>query len=259
MPRPQALVALLRSASTRRRLLLVAVLAGALALTYFGWFRDSSLVAVRDVKVEGVSSSADRQRIVAELTDAARGMSTLHLQSDRLGNAVRDFPSIRSVSADASFPHGLTIQVIERQPALIARTGDRKMPVAADGWLLPGAQVADKDLPELPVDELPASGRLSGDSLSEAVAIGSAPAPLRPLIAGASVSGDYGIVVTMQGGIELRFGTRDRAQDKWAAIAAILADRQLTSASYVDVRVPDRPAVAGTSTAPTASAPTTVP
>ena len=59
------------------------MVAGAVALAYFGWFRDSSLVAVRDVKVEGVSS-ADRERIVAELTDAARGMTTLHVQTDQL-------------------------------------------------------------------------------------------------------------------------------------------------------------------------------
>ena len=76
-------MALLRSISVRRRALLLALVAGALALTYFGWFRDSSLVAVRDVEVEGVSS-ADRERIVAELTDAAQGMTTLHVQTDRL-------------------------------------------------------------------------------------------------------------------------------------------------------------------------------
>jgi cell division protein FtsQ len=255
---PRALVAFLRSASLRRRVLLLTVVAGALALTYFGWFRDSSLVAVRDVEVEGVSG-ADRQRIVAELTDAAHEMTTLHVQTDRLQNAVRKFPTVASVSADVSFLHGMTIQVIERQPKLVVRAGDREMPVAADGSLLPGAQLADRDLPELPLDELPTSGRLSGDPLSEALAIGAAPAPLRPLIAGASVSGDYGIVVTMRGGIELRFGNRDRADQKWTAVAAILADRHLTSVSYVDVRVPDRPAVGGTSTAPATTATDTVP
>jgi cell division protein FtsQ len=255
---PRALLASLRSTAARRRVLLLAVASGALALAYFGWFRDSSLVAVHDVQVEGVNS-ADRQRIVAELTDAARGMTTLHVQTDRLQDAVRGFPEVASVSADASFPHGITIQVIERQPKLVVRAGDREMPVAGDGSLLPGAEVADRDLPELPLDELPASGRMSGDPLSEALAIGAAPAPLRPLIAGASVSGDYGIVVTMRGGIELRFGNRDRADQKWTAVAAILADRQLTSVSYVDVRVPDRPAVGGTSTAPATTATDTVP
>ena len=258
LARARALVAVLRSASVRRRALLLAVVSGALALAYFGWFRDSSLVAVRDVEVKGVSG-ADREQIVAELTDTARGMSTLHVQTDRLQDAVREFPAVASVSTDASIPHGITIQVTEHQPTLIVRAGDRQMPVAADGSLLPGARVGDQRLPELRVDELPVSGRLSGDPLSEALAIGAAPAPLLPLIADASVSGDYGVVVTMRGGIELRFGTRDRASQKWAAVAAILADRRLTSLSYIDVRVPNRPAVGGASTADAATATTTAP
>jgi cell division protein FtsQ len=232
------------------------VVSGALALTYFGWFRDSSLVAVRTVKVEGVSSSADHDRIVAALTDSARGMTTLHVQTDRLESAVRQFPTVASLTADTSLPHGITIQVSERQPKLIVIAGDRQVAVAGDGSMLPAVKVKDR-LPELRIDELPASGSLSGDPLAEALAIGAAPAPLLPLIATASVSHDYGIVVTMRGGIELRFGTGDRADQKWMAVAAILADRHLTSLSYIDVRVPDRPAVGGTSTVPAAATTTT--
>jgi cell division protein FtsQ len=254
----RALVAGLRSASVRRQALLGALVLSGLALVYFGWFRDSSLVAVREVEVQGVSG-ADREQIVAELTHAARGMTTLHVDTDRLRDAVRDFPTVASVSADASIPHGVTIQVIEHQPTLIVRAGDREMPVAADGSLLPGARVGDQRLAELRVDELPVSGRLSGDPLSEALAIGAAPPPLLPLIAGASVSEDYGVVVTMRGGIELRFGARDRARQKWAAVAAILADRQLTGLSYVDVRVPNRPAVGGASTEDATTATATSP
>ena len=243
MIRPRAVLVLLRSTSWRRRGLLVAFVSGAIALAYFGWFRDSSLVAVRDVKVEGASSS-DHGQIVEALTQSARGMTTLHVQADQLQSAVRQFPTVASVSADPSFPHGMTIHVSERRPALIARAGDRQVAVAANGTVLPGLHVKEQ-LPELRVDELPGSGRLSGEPLTEALAIGAAPAPLRPLIAGVSVSGDYGIVVTMRGGIELRLGTRDHVDQKWTAVAAILADRHLTSLSYIDVQVPDRPAVGG--------------
>ncbi len=237
------MIAILRSTSWRRRALLVTVVSGALALAYFGWLRDSPLVAVRDVKVEG-ASSADHGRIVAALTESARGMTTLHVQTDRLQSAVRQFPTVASVSADPRFPHGLTIHVSERRPALVVHAGDRQVAVAANGSLLGGLHVKGQ-LPELKVDQLPTSGRLSGDPLTEALAIGAAPAPLGPLIAGVSLTRDYGIVMTMRGGIELRLGTRDQIDQKWAAVAAILADRHLTSLSYIDARVPDRPAVGG--------------
>ena len=102
-------------------------LAGALAIAYFAWFRDSSLVAVHDVKVEGVSSS-DKSMIVKDLTHAARQMTTLHVQTDRLLGSVKGAPSVESVTADPSFPHGLTIHVTERPPVLVAVKGDQPGP-----------------------------------------------------------------------------------------------------------------------------------
>ena len=231
--------------SLRRRAILLAVVAGALAIAYFAWFRDSSLVAVEDVKVEGVQSS-DRAQIVTALTREAQGMTTLHVQTDRLRSAVSDLPTVASISAEPSFPHGLTIQVTERRPALIAFDGDRRVPVAADGSLLVGTK-ADGPLPVLPVDSLPGTGRLGGEALAEALMIGAAPAPLRALIDGVTVSSQYGVVITMRGGIELRFGSGGNRDAKWGAAAAVLADPELTTLTYVDVRVPQRPAVGGTS------------
>ncbi len=195
--------------------------------------------------MEGARSS-DRAPIVAALTRAAHGMTTLHVQTDRLRSAVSGLPTVASVSADPSFPHGLTIQVTERRPALVASDGDRKVPVAADGSLLGGVKVAGP-LPELPVESLPGAGRLDGEALAEALTIGAAPAPLRPLIDGVAVTSQYGVVVTMRGGIQLRFGNGGNREAKWGAAAAVLADRGLTTLTYVDVRVPQRPAAGGSS------------
>ena len=214
-----------------------------MAILYFAWFRDSSFVAVRDVKVEGVTGS-DRAAIASALTRAAHGMTTLDVGTDKLRSAVSGYPTVASVSADPSFPHGLTIHVAERQPALLASDGKRQVPVGADGLLLPGVKVAAK-LPVLRVDALPSSGRLGGEALPEALALGAAPAPLRPLVAGASMTRAYGIVVTLRGGITLRFGMAADPAAQWAAAAAVLADPRVTSLSYVDLRVAERPAVGG--------------
>jgi cell division septal protein FtsQ len=224
---------------------LIAAASAILALTYFGWFRDSSLVAVSDVQVEG-AGGPDRDRIVEALTQAASDMTTLHVDRQALRDAVAGFPTVASVSADPSFPHSLTIRVNERQPVLIAGQGDNEVPVAGDGQLLPGVE-AEGGLPRLAIDALPASGRLTGDPLAQARAVGAAPDALRPLIEGVAFSGDYGIVLTMRGGIELRFGGGGSLDRKWSAVAATLADPQLTSLTYLDVRVPERPALGGAS------------
>ena len=41
-------------------------------------------------------------------------MTTLDLDAAKLASAVSGFPTVASVSADASFPHGLTVHVTER-------------------------------------------------------------------------------------------------------------------------------------------------
>jgi cell division protein FtsQ len=193
---------------------------------------------------------------VGALTHAAKQMTTLHVQTDRLESAVSDLPTVASVSADASFPHGLTIHVTERDPVLVATQGDQSVAVAADGTLLLGVK-ASGSLPQLQVESLPGSGKLSGPALAEALTIGASPPELLPLIDRAAVTHDYGVVVTMRGGIELRFGTAGNQAQKWAAAAAVLADPSLTSLTYVDVRVPQRPAVGGSSNPTPATTPVT--
>jgi cell division protein FtsQ len=218
--------------------------AGALAITYFAWFRHSSLVAVTDVKVEGVRSS-DRDRITAALTTAAEGMTTLDVDASKLASAVSGFPAVASVTADPSFPHGLTVQVTERRPVAVASDGDRDVAIAPDGSVLPGLDTDGMNLPALHVDQLPQAGRLSGEALDEARLLAVAPDPLRPMVAAVATTDDYGLVAALRGGIDLRFGTESQARAKWAAAAAVLADPKVTTLEYVDLQVPSRPAIGG--------------
>jgi cell division protein FtsQ len=220
------------------------VAAGAVAISYFAWFRHSSFVAVTDVKVEGVRSS-DRDRITAALTQAAEGMTTLDVDASKLASAVSGFATVASVTADPSFPHGLTVQVTERRPVAVASDGDRDVTIAADGWVLPGVSADGMSLPTLHVDELPETGRLDGEALDEARLLAAAPGPLRPTVESVATTTDYGIVASLQAGIDLRFGTVSQARAKWAAAAAVLADSSVTSLEYVDLQVPSRPAVGG--------------
>jgi hypothetical protein len=77
------------------------------------------------------------------------------------------------------------------------------------------------------------------------VILGAAPEPLAELLGRSRFDEADGVAVTLRGGVEVRFGTANRAGPKWAAAAAVLADPALESVEYVDVRVPGRPAVGG--------------
>jgi cell division protein FtsQ len=205
------------------------------------WLRDSSLVAVKDVQITGATAS-DGDRVKTALESAALEMTTLHVEVDELGAAVAEYPTIASLSASPSFPNGLEVTVVERPPVAVA--GPSEIPVAADGMLLPGVDVADAELPAIESAPADGGGVLAEEGADQAAVLGAAPGALVPVIERTHVTLD-GLEVELEGGISLRFGDASRAAAKWAAGTRILADPSLGALTYIDLRVPGRPAVGG--------------
>jgi hypothetical protein len=54
--------------------------------------------------------------------------------------------------------------------------------------------------------------------------------------------GSKGLTLVMHGGLRVYLGDASRPHAKWASLARVLADPGSVGASYVDVRVPERPA-----------------
>jgi len=75
----------------RNRLILAVLLLAALAAGYMLWFRDSSLVAIDDVRVTGANVAPG---VEDRLTAAATGLSTLHLDRAAIESAVADDPTV---------------------------------------------------------------------------------------------------------------------------------------------------------------------
>jgi hypothetical protein len=173
-------------------------------------------------------------------------MTTLHLDRAALDRAVAGYPVVQGLEVEAELPHGLHVHVIEHQPAAMAVSDAGSVPVAADGTLLRGLAVEGK----LPVVEV--EGALGEDRLRDPVALGAAavagaaPVALRGRIAEVTRGSDHdGFVATLREGPDLIFGAATRLPAKWAAAARVLADLESRGASYVDLRIPGRPAVGG--------------
>jgi cell division protein FtsQ len=233
-------------ASWRTRVAIALALLAAASAGYFLWFRHSSLVAVDDVEVAGLSGP-DRSAITQRLTGLAEGMTTLDVDAQALERAAAQFPIVQSITVDPNFPHGMRIEVTERRPVMLVSHGDKRIAVAADGTLLPDVPEPDGGLPVLELKKAPPASGLEGAAADQAVIAGAAPEPLRPLMHEIEHTSDHGIVVTLRGGIPVYFGTAAEAGPKWAAAAAVIADPKLESLSYLDVRVARRPAVGGAS------------
>jgi cell division protein FtsQ len=242
--------------SLQRRL---AAALGATALAtcgYLFWFRDSSLVGVERVAVSGLTTR-DAGRVRDALSAAARGMTTLHVRTEELEDAVSGYPVVRSVRASADFPHTLRIRVIEhRAVARVSAAGAGPIPVAADGTVLRGLPMEGRLPLVRATDALP--GRRVSDprTLRLLRVAGTAPAPLANRLDRVSERRGRGIFVRLRRGTVLLFGDASRLRAKWAAAARVLADASARGATYVDLRLPERPAAGGLLAQPALPEPT---
>ena len=235
------------------RALTIALVVGALAVgltaAYFLWFRDSGFVAVEQVTVEGIEGP-EAPQVTEALTKSAREMTTLNLDEAQLARAVSEFPTVVAIQAEPDFPHGLAIEVTGRPPVLTVSDGGPAVPVSGDGTILRGVAVSEAGLPAIQVESLPVKGGLEGEPLALARAAGAAPGPLRPLIEELAVEPGEGIEVTLEGGLPVKLGDPDALEEKWAAVAAVLANPQVKTLTHLDVRVPERPSIGGAAPAP---------
>jgi cell division protein FtsQ len=224
-----------------RVLLAVAVvlIAGLLAAAYF-WGRSSSLVAVRHVRVTGLSG-AEASRIRSVLVTVARGMSTLEVKHGEFHTAVAAYPEVKSVSESTSFPHSMTIHVVEQNPVAVAVAGGHRTVVSGDGTLLPNVTPTTA-LPAITLQVAPAGAKLSGEPRREAALLAAAPPALLPRIASASDDPTHGLTVSLRDGPQLYFGGAHRLAAKWSAAVAVLATASSAGAGYIDVTDPSRPA-----------------
>ena len=222
----------------------VAACACALALLSGGWLwlRDSGLVAVDDVSVTGLSGT-EAPRVRAALEGAARDMTTLHVRPDQLRTAVEPYPSIMAVDAHADFPHRLRVVVHEHVAVAALASGSDRVPVAADGTLLRGSST--RGLPVVAVAAPPPGDMVSDKrTLRVVTLLAAAPPELRAKVSRV-YAGPRGLTAPLQDGPVLYFGGADRLRAKWAAAAQVLADRASAGATYIDLRLPERPAAGG--------------
>lgn len=210
---------------------------------YF-WLRESSLVAVQDVQISGITAS-DGAKVRTALTAAAKDMTTLHVREEILHEAAAPYSSVDDLEVESAFPHTLRIRVIERRPvAALAHSGERRIPVTSNGTLMRGV-TAERDLPSVKLKSDPAGQRITDRKILNALSVaGAAPGALRSRTDEVKVD-KRGVIVDLKEGPVLIFGGGDEADKKWAAAARVLAEISAQGATYLDLRIPGRVAAGG--------------
>jgi cell division protein FtsQ len=223
----------------------IAVIALLIALPVLGGgyliLRNSPFVAVEQVQISGVSGT-EGPAIEGALRTAAKHMSTLEVNAGALQAAVAPFRVVSSIRALPSFPHGLRIEVTESLPVAALMVDGQRTAVSAAGVVL-GPALASSSLPTLTgYLQLPPGGHLHNVTLLESVAVlGAAPSALARHVSRVYESSE-GLTLAMGNGLLVYFGDAVRPHAKWLALARVLADHSSAGATYVDVRLPSRPA-----------------
>lgn len=230
-------------ASRRLRVVLVAAVLLAALVALGLWLRDSSLVRVDAVVVRGVQGGQAAE-IRAALTDAALDMSTLDIDDGALRAAVATYPVVRGLHTATDFPHKLRITVDSYEPvAALQRGNGERTAVAFDGTLLRGDSV--KHLPVIGVKAAPGGAHVADAATLHAIdVVVAAPSALRKRVE-RIYRNESGLAATVAGGPKLYFGGGERLRAKWLAAAAVLAHSGTQGASYVDLRIPEKPVAGG--------------
>lgn len=224
------------------RIALVAALAATpLLIGGWLWVRQSPFVSVQQVQITGVHGPEARA-IEAALTGAARHMSTLDVNAGALREATSQFVVVREVRAVPRFPHGLRIHVVEQLPVAALVVDGARTAIAADGVVL-GPALLSNSLPTVTgYHDALAGQHVQGPTvLAAATVLGAAPSSLRRVVDHV-YAGPDGLTVAFRGGLLAYFGDATLPHAKWLSLARVLADSSSQGASYVDVRVPARPA-----------------
>ncbi len=221
------------------------------------WFRSSSFVAVRQVRVTGLSGP-DVSEIARALTTTAETMTTLDFDMSKLKRSVEAYPYVHSLDVSTELPHGVTIHVLEEVPVATSSVGGRIAVVDGAGDLLPSTGTPHGPLPSVPLGSASIAEGGSGGSSSGTGRISArgplaalkvlvaAPYAFLPHIASAFSTSAHGVVVKLRGGPRLFFGSLVQLADKWSSALSVLAARGSAAASgggYIDLSDPERPAV----------------
>jgi cell division septal protein FtsQ len=246
--------ALWRIAGDRLALRVSLGLLVALPLLGGGWFwlRDSSLVAVEHVHISGVHGPEAAQ-IRTALDGAAARMTTLDFQTGALRSAVASYALVGALQVKTGFPHSVSISVKERPPVAALLTAGGRTAVAADGTVL-GPSLLSASLPSVSGSIEPVTGARVGEAatLGALAVLGAVPPALGRFVVRA-YNGLEGLTVAMRGGLLVYFGDGTRPHAKWLSLARVLTSPSSAGATYIDVRLAERPAAGFSSTSNTSS------
>jgi cell division protein FtsQ len=222
------------------RSLLIGFVIAALAGGAYLIARETSLFALRTVRVEGASSDVAER--IREVLKPLVGSSLVAFDRAAAERRLEEIPAVSSVTFDRAFPHTLRVGVRLETAVAVLRQGPSAWLVSRGGRVLEA--LTARPYPALPRIWLPAGVNVTvGAGLSAPTAWS---AQAAGALAGgalahrvASVRSDQGeITLVLRTGVEVRLGDLRNLPLKLTIADRIL--RLAPGSAYVDVSLPER-------------------
>lgn len=224
-----------------RRDRMLAAAAGGALLLLAGWLLFGSPVLAFDaetyeLRVDGVGSVVDTAAVTAIVADHD-GVPLPRLDTVALRRQVLDVPGVRAASVTRTWPHGLLVSVVARDPVAAVPAADGVVLLDADG-----VQVGRADGPPegLPVVDVP----LDGDTRAMTavlLVLQQLPDDLAPQVAGASAESQDTVRLTLTDGAVVEWGSADQNALKARVLTTLRAAPSSAGVRVFDVSAPTLP------------------
>jgi len=225
----------------------MAVLALSAGLAYGGraiWL--SGPLHLRTVEVAGNAKGRVTPGQVAAAAGLKIGVNLFQVSTTEAAKRLTRLPWVARAEVERILPSKVRVTVKERRPFLVLVVGGRSYLSDADGVV-----IAEADAPLVRVFDLPLSALRAGDRIelrpfTEATSVIKGLTPrLRSALRSIRAPSVAGIVLELEGGVSVIYGSAEKSEDKNYA-AELLMDRyqaQKKAVASIDVRVPLRPTV----------------
>ena len=198
----------------------------------------SPLFALDPAKVQatGYGTVVDPDAVKAVVADQA-GTSLAMLSTGRMASALKDIPGVREAHVERSWPDGLVITLVSREPvaAVPSPTGGYEL-VDNEGTQVGRASKPPTGLPTLHVpsnDEKVLTAALD--------VVNSLPAELKARVTTISAATEDSVSFKLSKGPRVEWGSAESSELKVKVLTAMLAAKEPSKADVIDVSAPTLP------------------
>ncbi|MFN2488233.1 MAG: cell division protein FtsQ/DivIB [Actinomycetota bacterium] len=232
--------------SRRRRAMARSVVVASIAVLVWAAFW-SPLLSVRAVKVLGARHTTAGD--VGSVAGLDPSDNLLLLSTSDVARRVSLLPWVKDVRVERMLPGTVKVSVTERRPSLTLETGAGRWAIDARGRVLTRGGAAPGGLPVLTAFEgagiEPGSRLVAGPAASGLKAYRGLAPFLRRRVIGIFAPTVERVSFSLESGLLVRFGAAERVAAKNRVLRALLTriESHGSSAAYIDVRVPESPAI----------------